>query len=132
MKKHCQNPLCHNEALKELAVSVRNPSDQKRALCAACEEAYSWGVQHGRFSPLGFTIDPAPGDDKPQPMYRVVYVIDVSAPNPQKAAESAYQIIMDPSSMKPVLQVLDSKGRSVRMDLSEVKSRKAGLHDETV
>jgi hypothetical protein len=28
-------------------VSVRNPSDQRRTLCVPCEEAYSWGVQHG-------------------------------------------------------------------------------------
>lgn len=48
MEKYCQNPLCENESTKIVPVSVDKPSDQKRALCAMCEEAYSWGVQHGR------------------------------------------------------------------------------------
>jgi predicted Zn-ribbon and HTH transcriptional regulator len=47
MEQHCQNPLCENEATKVVAVSVDKPSDQQRSLCAVCEEAYSWGVQHG-------------------------------------------------------------------------------------
>ena len=51
MEKYCQNPLCENEAAK----SAQKPSDQKRALCAVCEEVYSWGVQHGQMSKPGFT-----------------------------------------------------------------------------
>lgn len=47
MKEYCQNPLCESEATKVVPVSVDHPSDQKRSLCAVCEEAYSWGVQHG-------------------------------------------------------------------------------------
>ncbi|MEN6425880.1 MAG: hypothetical protein ABFE13_10990 [Phycisphaerales bacterium] len=47
MERYCQNPLCENEATKIVPVSVDHPSDQKRSLCAVCEEAYSWGVQHG-------------------------------------------------------------------------------------
>ena len=47
MERYCQNPLCENEAAKIVPVSVDKPSDQKRALCAACEEVYTWGVQHG-------------------------------------------------------------------------------------
>jgi len=50
MEKYCQNPLCENEAAKTVPVSVDKPSDQKRALCAVCEEAYTWGVQHGRIA----------------------------------------------------------------------------------
>jgi hypothetical protein len=50
MEKFCQNPLCENQAVKKVAVSVKAPSDQMRALCAACEEAHSWGVQHGLMS----------------------------------------------------------------------------------
>jgi hypothetical protein len=52
MERYCQNPLCENEAAKRVPVSVDKPSDQKRALCAVCEEAYSWGVQHGRISSM--------------------------------------------------------------------------------
>jgi hypothetical protein len=29
---------------------VAKPGDEKRTLCAACEEAYTWGVQHGRMT----------------------------------------------------------------------------------
>jgi len=50
MERYCQNPLCENEAAKIVPVSVDKPSDQKRALCAACEEVYTWGVQHGRIA----------------------------------------------------------------------------------
>ncbi len=48
METYCQNPLCENTAVKEVPVSVRTPADQVRALCASCEEAYTWGVQHGK------------------------------------------------------------------------------------
>ena len=50
MERYCQNPFCENEAAKVVPVSVDKPSDQKRSLCAVCEEAYSWGVQHGRIA----------------------------------------------------------------------------------
>lgn len=50
MKQHCENPWCQNESINEVPVSVRKPADQIRALCAVCDEAYSWGVQHGRIS----------------------------------------------------------------------------------
>ena len=49
MSKFCENPCCENEGSKEVPVSVNGPGDQQRTLCAVCEEAYSWGVQHGRF-----------------------------------------------------------------------------------
>ena len=48
MEPFCQNPYCESPSFKEVPVSVRKPSDQVRALCAPCEEAYVWGVQHGR------------------------------------------------------------------------------------
>ena len=48
MEKFCQNPYCESPSFKEVPVSVKKPSDQVRALCAPCEEAYIWGVQHGR------------------------------------------------------------------------------------
>jgi hypothetical protein len=46
METYCQNPLCQNEAIVEVPVSVERPGDQVTALCAVCEEAYTWGVQH--------------------------------------------------------------------------------------
>ena len=48
METYCQNPLCEAEAVREVEVSVKNPSDQRRSLCACCEEVFVWGVQHGK------------------------------------------------------------------------------------
>ena len=47
MKTYCEIPKCENQAVKEVPVSVDKPSDETRSLCAVCEEAYSWGLQHG-------------------------------------------------------------------------------------
>ena len=48
MKKFCENPFCENPGFKEVRVSVATAADEKRTLCAPCEEAYAWGVQHER------------------------------------------------------------------------------------
>ena len=48
MKTFCENPLCQSQSVKEVPVSVKTTADQARELCAACEEVYTWGVQHGR------------------------------------------------------------------------------------
>lgn len=119
MEEYCQNPLCENKAVKQVPVSVREGSDQKRSLCAACEETYSWGVQQGTMSQKGLPIEPPPKENGPERLYRVVYVIDVNAPNPQRAAECAHEIVKDPESMRPVLEVLDGAGRCTRVDLSQ-------------
>jgi hypothetical protein len=47
MKEFCENPYCENPGAKAVPVSVIRRSDERRTLCAACEEAYTWGVQHG-------------------------------------------------------------------------------------
>jgi hypothetical protein len=47
MKEFCENEFCENPGAKVVAVSVDKPADQERTLCAACEEAFTWGVQHG-------------------------------------------------------------------------------------
>jgi hypothetical protein len=209
MEKFCENSLCENEAMRMVPVSVNKPSDEKRALCAACKEAYDWGVQHGRMTPQrkkvwvlavafsgtvvhggafsrrsqavqglaeylranegysgpaempsicawlaehderlsieifpaslglspqetveqthgkrmvpsqGLTVAPPPKEKGPEPLYRVVYVIDVNAPNPQQAAERVYEIMKDPQSMRPVLEALEPSGRCTRVDLSQ-------------
>jgi hypothetical protein len=209
MEQYCQNPLCENTATNVVAVSVDQPSDQHRSLCAACEEAYSWGVQHGCMTTTpkklwiaavthrgdvvhaealagkvkavkalaeylkteegydgpadlpdicawlaehderlgieifcasvdaggadmqlsagthnpnaqrGLVIDPPPQEKGAEPLYRAVYAIDVNAPNAHQAAERAYQIMIDPQSMRPLLEVIDSHGRRTRIDLSE-------------
>jgi len=49
MNAFCDNALCENPGFKEVPVSISHAGDQTRTLCAACEEAYTWGVQHGTF-----------------------------------------------------------------------------------
>jgi len=67
----------------------------------------------------GTTIEPPPKETGPEPLYRVVYVIDVSAMNPRQAAERAYEIMQDSQSTRPVLDIIDSSGRKARVDLSK-------------
>lgn len=55
MNKFCENQYCESPGFKEVAVSVRKLGDQRRTLCAPCEEAYTWGVQRGRM-----TVEQAP------------------------------------------------------------------------
>jgi len=119
MKKHCQNSLCENEAVKEVPVSVETPADQARALCAACEEVYTWGVQQGMMICEGLKIDPPPKEQGDEPLFRIVYVIDVNAGDVHEAAEYTRRIMTDSDSLRPVLHVLDSKGECTTVDLSD-------------
>jgi hypothetical protein len=119
MEEYCQNPLCENKAIKEVPVSVRTTSDQVRALCAACEEVYTWGVQQGSMICEGLKIDPPPKEEGDEPLFRVVYIIDVNSGDIREAAEYTHRIMSDPESMRPVLHVIDSNGKSTEVDLSK-------------
>jgi len=119
MEEYCQNPLCKNKAIKEVPVSVETASDQTRALCAACEEVYTWGVQHRRYASPGMRIEPPPEEKGDEPLFRVVYIIDVNAADVREAAEYTHQIMTDPDSLPPVLHVIDSNGKSMEVDLSK-------------
>ena len=118
MEEHCQNPLCENKAAKEVPVSVEKPSDQTRSLCATCEEVYTWGVQHGTMFE-GLKIDPPPEEMGDEPLFRVVYMIDVNSGDVREAAEYTHRIMTAPDSLRPVLHVIDSNGRVTEVDLSE-------------
>jgi hypothetical protein len=65
----------------------------------------------------GLHIQPPPKGK--QPLFRVVYVIDVGAGNVVEAAKTAYQMMMDSNSMPPIVEVIDSKGNRIRIDLSQ-------------
>jgi len=119
MKEYCENPLCENRSIKEVPVSVRIPADQSRSLCATCEEAYTLGVQHGGMVYEGLKIDPPPKEDGDEPLFRVVYIIDVNSGNTHEAAEYTHRIMTDPDSMRPVFHILDSNGVNTVVDLSE-------------
>jgi hypothetical protein len=62
-----------------------------------------------------YTIDPPPKE----PLFRVVYSIDVSASNVKHAAENAFQMMQSKDSFAPVLVVMDSKGKQITIDLTE-------------
>ena len=64
-------------------------------------------------------IEPPPTESGLEPLYRVVYMIDINAKDPRQAAERVHMLMQDPESMPPVLDVLDSHGRRTRVDLSE-------------
>ena len=46
--KKCQNSLCTNPGVIEIPVSIARYADNKRIVCAPCQEAYNWGIQHGK------------------------------------------------------------------------------------
>lgn len=50
--RSCDNPLCENEAIKEVPISYAKVRDQTRHFCAACVQGYSIGVQHGALTSL--------------------------------------------------------------------------------
>jgi hypothetical protein len=117
MEKYCENPFCENESIKEVPVSVEIAFDQVRALCVTCEEAYAWGVQQGRYASPGMRIEPPPDEKGDEPLFRVVYIIDVNSGDIREAAEYTHRIMTDPESLPPVLHVIDSKGKSTEVDL---------------
>ena len=47
MTHYCENQYCESEAVKQVTVSTEKAGDSKRWLCTACEQAFTWGVQHG-------------------------------------------------------------------------------------
>ncbi len=119
MEEYCQNQLCENKAVKEVPVSVEKPSDQTRSLCATCEEVYTWGVQHDKMICEGLKIEAPPEEIGDEPLFRVVYVIDVNSADAREAALYTHRIMTDPDSLAPVLQVIDSGGKATEVDLSE-------------
>jgi hypothetical protein len=66
----------------------------------------------------GLDIEPPHRDSGAEPLFRVVYVIDINAANPRAAAEYVHHIMTDPESMAPAFQVIDHAGTPVTIDLS--------------
>ena len=64
----------------------------------------------------GLLIDPPPEE---KDLYRVVYVIDVSADTVLTAARLVHRIMTDPDSLAPVLEVIDKEGKIRKIDLSK-------------
>ena len=55
-------------------------------------------------------------------MFRVTYSIDVEAVSELAAAKQVYQIMQDPKSMPPILDIKNSKGKTTGIDLSKIKT----------
>lgn len=88
--------------------------------CCGNPQCQKTGAQDERMSQLqGLAISPPPQERGSQPLYRVVYTIDINAMNARRAAQRAHEIMKDPQSMPPVLDVIDFRGRLTRIDLSE-------------
>ena len=67
----------------------------------------------------GLHIPPPPRDSGEKPLFRIVYAIDVDASCPCEAARNALEMMRDPASMPPILDVLDHSGTVTTVDLSE-------------
>ena len=66
-----------------------------------------------------FNIQPPLKEKGDEPLFRVIYIIDVNSSDAQEAAEFTHQIMTDPKSLPPVLQVMDCEGKVVKIDLSK-------------
>jgi len=60
--------------------------------------------------PQALSLSPPPRETGPEPLYRVFY--------PRQAALRVHQIMIDPTSILPVLDIFDADGRWTRIDLS--------------
>ena len=60
----------------------------------------------------------------PADHWRVVYTIDVDAPDALAAAKVAHVMMVDPDSLWPVLQVVDGRGKVTTIDLAHESSEK--------
>ena len=97
-------------------LSQRMQTDARTQLRRNTTDKESNGTM--RQCPGGLLISPAPKERSSEPLFRVVYIIDVNGVDARKAAKSAYQIMSDPDSMPPVLHVLDGKGHVAKFALA--------------
>ena len=66
-----------------------------------------------------YKISPPPRDKGEEPLFRVIYAIDVGAADERKAAETAWQMMRAKDAFDPVMIILDSEGKQTKLDLSE-------------
>jgi hypothetical protein len=70
-------------------------------------------------SSKNYQIEPPPKDKGKEPLFRVIYVIDVGAADERKAAETAWQMMRAEDAFEPVMVILDGNGKQTKLDLSE-------------
>jgi hypothetical protein len=66
-----------------------------------------------------YTISPPPEDEGREPLFRVVYTIDVNAADQKKAAQTAWQMMRAEDAFEPILVTMDSEGNTVKFDLND-------------
>jgi len=76
----------------------------------------------------GLYIEPPPREDGDEPLFRVVYIIDVNSADAREAAEYTHRIMTDPESLAPVLNVLDCNGNETVLDLSAEPTDEKAVH----
>jgi len=81
-----------------------------------CSQPQKKTIKH----PVSHIIAPPPEESGPEPLWRVIYTIDVNASDANKAALAVHNIMKDPESWAPILEVMDSQGHIARIDLSEM------------
>lgn len=64
-----------------------------------------------------YRISPPPKDKGKEPLFRVIYAIDVGAVDERKAAETAWQMMRAEDAFDPVMVILDSDGKQTKLDL---------------
>ena len=67
-----------------------------------------------------YTISPPPKDAGVEPLFRVVYDIDVNATDEKHAAEAAWQMMRAEDAFDPILMVVDSDGKQTQLDLTDI------------
>ena len=76
-------------------------------------------TDEGQPADKGLMIEPPHKEGGDEPLFRVVYILDINAVNPIEAAMQTHRIMSDPESQPPVLEVIDHQGKAVSIDLSE-------------
>ena len=66
-----------------------------------------------------YRIIPPPKDAGVEPLFRVVYAIDVNAADEKHAAETAWQMMCAEDAFDPILMVLNAAGKQTQLDLSD-------------
>jgi len=67
-----------------------------------------------------YRISPPPKDSGQEPLFRIVYAIDVNAFDEKKAAEQAWQMMRAKDAFDPIFMVLDAEGKQTQLDLTDL------------
>jgi hypothetical protein len=112
-----QGPLDFGSAKPLVFGAGMTLTEALMALSAQMKDVKKQGVDR-TVAPIkeGLYIGPPP---EQKDLWRVVYVIDVYGADAHAAAKEAYDTMIDPDSLAPILHVLDPEGHAITFDLSQ-------------